>query len=119
MASTRLKSRDDSQRLELFIFARFHAREGREGAVEAALCEEIPQARAEPGCLEIDAYRSTRDPRLFFIHSHWTDERAFDTHAEMSHKVHFIRRVEPLIDHALDVNRTRPLSIPKRMREET
>ena len=109
MASTRLKSREDSQRLELFIFARFHAREGQQGEVEVALREEIPQARAEPGCLEIDAYRSTRDPRLFFIHSRWIDERAFDTHAEMPHTVHFIRGIEPLIDHALDVNRTRPL----------
>jgi quinol monooxygenase YgiN len=95
--------------MELFIFARFHAREGQQGALEATLRDEIPQARAEPGCLAINAYRSTRDPRLFFIHSRWTDETAFDTHVEMAHTVYFIRRVEPLIDHALDVNRTRSL----------
>jgi quinol monooxygenase YgiN len=104
--------------MELFIFARFHAREGEQGAVEAALREEIPQARAEPGCIAIDAYCSTRDPRLFFIHSRWTDERAFDIHAEMSHTVHFLKRVEPLIDHALDVNRTQSLEIRERIREE-
>jgi quinol monooxygenase YgiN len=104
--------------MELFIFARFHAREGQQGTVEAALQEEIPQARAEPGCLAIDAYRSTRDPRLFFIYSRWIDERAFEIHAEMSHTVHFIKRVEPLIDHALDVNRTRSLEISKRIIEE-
>jgi quinol monooxygenase YgiN len=103
--------------MELFIFARFHAREGQQGAVEAALREEVPQARAEPGCLAINAYRSMRDPRLFFIHSRWTDETAFDTHAEMDHTVYFIRRIEPLIDHALDVNRTRSLEIPERMME--
>ncbi len=102
--------------MDLFIFARFHAREGQQGAVEAALREEIPQARAEPGCIAIDAYRSTRDPRLFFIYSRWKDERAFDIHAEMSHTVHFIKRVEPLIDHPLDVNRTRSLEISKRKR---
>ncbi len=119
MASTRLKSRGDRQRMELFIFARFHAREGQQGAVEAAIREEIPQAQAEPGCLAINAFRSTRDPRLFFIHSRWTNETAFDTHTEMPHTVHFISRVEPLIDHALDVNRTRPLEILERITKGT
>ena len=106
-----LKSRENTQRKELFIFARFHAREGQQGELEAAIREEIPQARAEPGCLAIDAFRSTRDPRLFFIHSRWTNETAFDIHSELPHTVHFINRVEPLIEHALDVNRTRRLEI--------
>ena len=44
MARTRLKRDEDEQRTELFIFARFHAREGQVDAVEAALHEEIPQA---------------------------------------------------------------------------
>lgn len=95
--------------MELFIFARFHAREGQEGAVAAALRDEIPLARAEPGCLRHDAYRSTRDPRLFFIHSRWTDEAAFETHAELPHTLRFLERVQPLIDHKLDVTRTVPL----------
>lgn len=103
--------------MELFIFARFHAREGKQDAVEAALREEIPQAHKEPGCLAINAYRSARDPTLFFIHSRWTDEKAFDAHAEMQHTLHFIRSVEPLIDHALDVNRTNLIEIPARVKE--
>lgn len=69
MTKTRLTPREGRQRKELFIFARFHARDGQQGAVAAALREEIPQARAEPGCIAIDAYRSIRDPRLFFVHS--------------------------------------------------
>ncbi len=85
--------------------------------MEAVIREEIPQARAEPGCLTINAYRSKRDPRLFFIHSRWVDEVAFDAHAEMAHTVHFISSVEPLIDHALDVNRTRLLEIPGQVKE--
>jgi quinol monooxygenase YgiN len=113
MARTRLKQHEDEQRTELFIFARFHAGEGEEDAIEAALHEEIPQARDDPGCLAIDAYRSVHDPRLFFIHSCWTDEAAFDRHAQTDHTVDFIRRVEPAIDHALDVNRTKRLEIPK------
>jgi quinol monooxygenase YgiN len=49
------------------------------------------------------------DPRLFYIHSHWIDETAFDTHAELPHTVMFLERVEPIIDHPLDVTRTVPL----------
>jgi quinol monooxygenase YgiN len=46
--------------MELVIFARFHARDGQEDAVAAALREQVPGVWAEPGCLAIGAYRSTR-----------------------------------------------------------
>jgi quinol monooxygenase YgiN len=93
--------------MELVIFARFHAREGSEAAVEAAVREVTSITRElEPGCLAIAPYRSVRDPRLFFIHSRWVDESAFDLHATLPHTVRFLTRVQGLIDHPLDVNRT-------------
>ncbi len=67
--------------MELFIVARFHARAGQESAVEAALREVSGPSRAEPGCLGFQVFRSTRDSRLFYIHSRWMDEAAFDFHA--------------------------------------
>ncbi len=91
--------------MELFIFVRFHARTGSEPALETALAEVLTPSRAEPGCLSIHAFRSTRDPRLFYIHSRWIDEAAFDTHASLPHTVRFVERVQPLIDHPLDVTR--------------
>ncbi len=91
--------------MELFIFARFHARSGREDAVAQAVLEVIVPSRAEPGCLTIHAFRSLRDPQLFYIHSRWRDETAFELHATLPHTVRFLKRVEPLIDHSLDVNR--------------
>jgi len=91
--------------VEFFIFARFHALNGREAAVEAAIQDVLVPARQEPGCLSIHAFGSIQDPRLFYIHSHWRDEAAFETHARLPHTVSFIQRVEPLIDHALDVAR--------------
>lgn len=93
--------------MELYVFARFHAREGQEAAVARAIRESVFASRQEPGCLTINAYRSTRDQQLFFIHSHWVDEAAFDAHAEMPHVVRFLARVQPLIDHPLDVTRSR------------
>jgi quinol monooxygenase YgiN len=95
--------------MQLFIFARFHASEGQDGAVAAALREVVGPTRKEAGCLAIDAYRSTQDPRLFYIHSRWTDEAAFELHAAQPHTVRFLERVRPLIDHQLDVTRARPI----------
>lgn len=97
--------------MELFIFARFHAREGHEDDVAAAIRDVVGPTREEPGCLAIGAYRSTSDPRLFFIHSRWTDEAAFERHAKLAHTVRFLGRVQALIDHSLDVNRTLPLDV--------
>ncbi len=91
--------------MELFIFARFHARPGNESAVEEAFGNLLGPSREEVGCLNIHAFRSTRDSRLFYIHSHWTNEAAFDNHASLPHTVRFIERVESLIDHPLDVTR--------------
>jgi quinol monooxygenase YgiN len=95
--------------MELVIFARFHAREGREAEVATALSGAVRRSRAEPGCVAIAAYRSVRDPRLFWIHSRWIDEAAFDTHAELPDTVGFVECVQPLIDHPLDVTRTHPI----------
>ncbi|MBV8652417.1 MAG: antibiotic biosynthesis monooxygenase, partial [Alphaproteobacteria bacterium] len=63
---------------QLFIFARFHAAEGREEDVASAIREVAAPSRAEPGCRGIEGHRSLRDPRLFYIHSRWVDEAAFD-----------------------------------------
>ena len=95
--------------MQLYIFARFRAKAGNEDAVEAALHEVVPPTRAEPGCLGINTFRSTRDPRLFYLHSRWVDEAAFDLHATLPHTVKFIDTVQPLIEHELDVTRARPL----------
>jgi quinol monooxygenase YgiN len=95
--------------MELFIFVRFHARPGQEEGVAAAIREVLPHSGAEPGCLSIRAFRSIQDPRLFYIQSRWVDEAAFEIHAELPHTVRFLDRVQPLIDHDLDVARTLPL----------
>lgn len=96
--------------MQLFIFARFHAREGQEQGVAKALRDMLGPVRAESGCVAIDAFQSTRDPRLFFVHSRWIDEAAFDRHAALPHTVKFVERVKPLIDHDLDVTRTRQIN---------
>ena len=91
--------------MQLYIFARFHAREGNENALAEAIVQVLAPTREEAGCLGIHGFRSTHDPRLFYIHSRWSSEQAFDTHATLPHTVRFIEIVQGLVDHPLDVTR--------------
>jgi quinol monooxygenase YgiN len=92
--------------VEQYVFVRLHARGGEESAVEGALREAHGPSREEQGCLGFHLYRSMRDQRLFYIHSRWTDEVAFQKHAELPHTVRFLERVDALLDQPRDVTRT-------------
>ena len=95
--------------MHLYIFARFHAVTGCEPGVEQALMKVLEPSRAEDGCLGIHAFRSIRDDRLFYVHSKWQDEAAFNRHAELAHTLRFVDEVTPLIDHPLQAIRTHML----------
>lgn len=90
---------------QLYIFGRFHVREGAELAAIEALHEMLAPVRAEPGCLQINTYRSLRDPRFFYIHSIWNDQAAFDLHASLPHTLRFIESMEALADQPREVTR--------------
>lgn len=92
--------------MELFIFARFHVREGCELEASKILRDQARRVRAEEGCLAIDIFASVRDPQLFYLHSCWSDEAAFDRHAELGDTAQFVTRMERLIDHPFDVTRS-------------
>jgi len=92
--------------VEQYVFVRLHAREGQESAVEEALREVTGPSREEPGCLSFHTFRSMRDRLLFYIHSRWMDESAFQEHAGLPHTVRFLERVDALLDQPRDVTRT-------------
>ena len=92
--------------MDQYVFVRLHAREAEESAVEEALHDVTGPSREEPGCLSFHIFRSTRDRRLFYIHSRWVDEAAFQAHAELPHTVRFLKRVDALLDQPRDVTRT-------------
>jgi quinol monooxygenase YgiN len=91
---------------ELFIFASFHAKEGMQESVAATIQEVLAPTRREAGCVRIDAFAAKRDARLFYVHSRWKDESAFDLHAQLPHTVRFVEKMQALIDHPLEVIRT-------------
>jgi quinol monooxygenase YgiN len=93
----------------LYIFARFLAKPGCKSGVERALRKVLAPSRAEAGCLEIHAFRSIRDDRLFYIHSKWQDEAAFERHTDLPHTLAFVEEVSALVDHPVHAVRTRRL----------
>src|SRR5436190_22323182 len=95
-----------SDRARLFVFVRLHARAGSEDGVLAALRAVVTASRTEPGCVGIDAFRALSDKRLFFIHSRWRDEAAFEHHAQLPHTRTFIETVDALLDEPRIVTRT-------------
>jgi quinol monooxygenase YgiN len=92
--------------VEQDVFVRLHAREGEEQAVVQALQEVAGPSREEAGCLSFHTFRSVRDRRLFYIHSRWVDEAAFQRHADLEHTVRFLKRMDALLDEPRSVTRT-------------
>ena len=95
--------------MNLFLFARFHARPGCVTAVRQAVHDVQGPTRMEPGCLSYKAFQSVRDRNEFYIHSVWHDRSAFDHHADQPHTLKFVAIIEPLIDNPLSVALTEPL----------
>jgi quinol monooxygenase YgiN len=89
--------------MEIFVFARLHARPGKCSEVHHAMFEVQGHTRHEQGCMSYGAFRSVRDPDEFYIHSRWKDMAAFERHAELPHTVRFVESVEPLLDHPFKV----------------
>jgi quinol monooxygenase YgiN len=61
------------------------ARPGEEARIEEILRTVAPLSRAERGCLQYVAHRSTQDPRRFFLYEVYRDEAAFSEHNESEH----------------------------------
>lgn len=95
--------------MTLHVFVRFEPRPGKERTLHDELRLILEPTRAEAGCIRIHLYESARDPLLFFIHSEWTDEAAFEAHAELPHMKRFLGLVGELITHPLKAVRTKQI----------
>ena len=96
--------------MELFLFARFHARAGCEAALREAIRTVEGPTKLEPGCLSYQAFQSVRVTGEFYVHSRWRDRAAFELHASLPHTVRFLSAVEGLIDHPLSVALMEPMT---------
>ena len=87
--------------MPLYIFARLEPRPGKEAQVRDELMRVVDPTRAEPGCVRIHLYESTRGPLVYYIHSEWIHEAAFDAHIELPHTRRFAAAVDNLLTHPL------------------
>jgi quinol monooxygenase YgiN len=94
---------------EFFVFTRCYAEEGQQRFVATEIQEVLGPTRQEPGCLQIEAFGSTQDQRLFHIHSRWKDEAAFDNHLQLPHTRRFLNTIQGLLDRPIDVTRAQLL----------
>ena len=97
---------------QFYVFTRCYAKAGLQHSVAATIQEVLRPTRQEAGCLMIDAFGSTRDARLFHIHSRWTDESAFDHHLQLPHTVRFLEAIQAAIDRPMEVTRAERLDQP-------
>jgi quinol monooxygenase YgiN len=89
--------------MEMDFFARFVVREGMEEEAEKALRAVLGPSREESGCVRIEAYRARRGGRVFYIHSTWKDEAAFEYHATLPHTVKFLEQMKKLLEREADM----------------
>jgi len=87
------------------FFGKFVVREGTEAGAEKALREVMGPSREEAGCVRIEAYRALRGGRVFYIHSVWKDEAAFETHAGLPHTLKFVERMKALVEREPEMTR--------------
>jgi len=95
--------------MPLYIFARLEPKPGKEPQLRDELMRVLEPTRAEPGCLRIHFYESTRGPSVCFIHSEWIDEAAFDAHVELPHTQRFNGAVADLLTSPLRAVRTKQI----------
>ena len=84
----------------MLVIARWVAREPEVEAVEAALAQLVPAARAEPGVLAFDVYRDPADRRVFVLVERFRDQAAHDAHVGAEHtRRHAIEDALPRLEH--------------------
>ena len=90
----------------MHFLVRFEPLPGKEDAFREAMQQVMEPSRKEAGCIGIRAFESLREPRVFAIHSEWTDEAAFELHARLPHTVEFLKAAEKLLSHPVEGLRT-------------
>ena len=92
--------------MPLDIFVRLEPKPGKNRQLLDELMLVLEPTRAEPGCVRIHLYESTRPPLAYYIHSEWIDEEAFEIHAELPHTRRLIESAVDLITHPFQAVRT-------------
>ena len=92
--------------MPLHTFVRFEPVPGKEGLLREELKLLLESTRAELGCIRIHLYEAVRGTLIFYIHSEWVDEAAFDAHPKLPHMTRFLGLAGELVTHPIKGIRT-------------
>jgi quinol monooxygenase YgiN len=95
--------------MSLHFFVGFEPLPGKEQEFREEVLRVVEATRTESGCMAIRLFESIREPSVFAIHSEWTDEAAFELHAELPHTVRFVGVADRLLTHGVEGVRTREI----------
>lgn len=70
---------------EFVVIARYRAREGHQGRVEAALRNMVQPTLAEPGNLDYQVLRDPGDSGVFMLFERYSSQEAFAEHLASEH----------------------------------
>jgi quinol monooxygenase YgiN len=80
------------------IIANYRAKLGSGDRVAAILAQHVALTRAEAGCIEFFASRSTDDPDVFVLYEQYVSEEALQRHRETPHFRRYIEgEIAPLL----------------------
>jgi len=95
--------------LALHTFVRFEPQPGKVRQLRDELLGLLGPTRAEPGCIRIHLFEALREPFVFYVHSEWVDEAAFDVHAKLPHITRFLGLVGELTTNPVKGIRTKQI----------
>ncbi|MBV8164183.1 MAG: antibiotic biosynthesis monooxygenase [Candidatus Eremiobacteraeota bacterium] len=95
--------------MSFHFLVRFEPQPGKATAFRTELMRSMEASRTEPGCLDFRVFESVREPYVFYAHSQWVDEPAFDVHAEQPHTRRFLDAAEGLLTHEVRGFRSREI----------
>jgi quinol monooxygenase YgiN len=83
---------------EVAIVVHYQAQPGRGNEVAALLARHTAATRAEPGCLDFVALRSSEDPDAFVLYERYASADAFEAHQASPHFEDIaVARIRPLL----------------------
>ncbi len=80
------------------IVVRYQAVAGKGDEVAALFGRHVAASRAEPGCSDFVALRSTEDPDAFVLYERYASQEAFEAHQASPHFTGIaVARIRPLL----------------------
>ena len=65
-----------------FVTAKLTAKKGMEAQLEAEVVKNIPNVRAEKGCIRYDFHKNRSEDGTFLFHEIWESPEALDAHGK-------------------------------------